>query len=102
MAIRQVGTDRRPWELQRAVVVLGEFDGFHLGHRQLAHDAFEVADRLGQPLVAVVLDDSSTSKRLTSVEERCWALLASGAVSALAVTVDAIDGQGSVNMVADT
>jgi len=102
MAIRQVGTDRRPWELQRAVVVLGEFDGFHLGHRQLAHDAFEVADRLGRPLVAVVLDDSSTSKRLTSVDERCWALLASGAASSLAVTVDSIDGQASVDMVADT
>jgi len=102
MAIRQVGTDRRPWELQRAVVVLGEFDGFHLGHRQLAHDAADVARRLGRPLVAVVLDDSSTPKRLTSVDERCWALLASGAASALAVTVDSIDGEGAVNTVADT
>jgi len=102
MAIRQVGTDRRPWELQRAVVVLGEFDGFHLGHRQLAHDAFEIADRLGRPLVAVVLDDSSTAKRLTSVEERCWALLASGSVSALAVTVDSIDGPAAVQLVAES
>ena len=75
---------RRP----RPVVVLGEFDGFHLGHRKLVHHAAALAQELGCPLVGVVLEDGTAGQLLNGIDERCWALLASGASSALAVTLD--------------
>jgi riboflavin kinase/FMN adenylyltransferase len=75
-----------PTETDRPVVVLGEFDGFHLGHRQLVDEAARLADRLRRPLVGVVLDDPRARKIITSVEERCWALLASGVSHAIAMT----------------
>ena len=70
----------------RPVVVLGEFDGFHLGHRQLVDAAAQLARLQGRPIVGVVLDDPGAERVLTSVEERCWALLACGVGSAIAIT----------------
>ena len=67
-------------------MVLGEFDGFHLGHRQLVDAAARLARAQGRPVVAVVLDDPRAERVLTNVDERCWALLASGAGSAIAIT----------------
>jgi riboflavin kinase / FMN adenylyltransferase len=82
----------RPWlPDKQSVVLLGEFDGFHLGHRQLVHRAGLVATRLGRALVAVVLVDQSVDLVLTSVEERCWALLASGASSVHAMSITSPD-----------
>jgi riboflavin kinase/FMN adenylyltransferase len=77
---------RLPTDSERPVVVLGEFDGFHLGHRQLVDEAARLAARLGRPLVGVVLDDPRAGKVITSVEERCWALLACGVTHAIAMT----------------
>jgi riboflavin kinase / FMN adenylyltransferase len=77
---RRLAADERP------VVVLGEFDGFHLGHRQLVDEAARLAGRLGRPLVGVVLDDPRATRVITPVEERCWALLACGAARAIAIT----------------
>ena len=68
------------------VVVLGEFDGFHLGHRQLVDAAVQLARREARPIVGVVLDDPRAERILTTVDERCWALLASGVGSAMAIT----------------
>ena len=51
---------------QRPVIVVGEFDGFHLGHRQLLHGATGAARTNGQPLIAVIL-------LLTGLQQR-WAL----------------------------
>jgi riboflavin kinase/FMN adenylyltransferase len=78
----------RPGASGQPVVVLGEFDGFHLGHRQLLDAAARTARVQGRPLAAVVLSDQSNAQTLTPVEERCWALLASGASSAFVVTLD--------------
>ena len=71
------------------MVVLGEFDGFHLGHRQLVDAAAQIARREGRTMVGVVLDDPTARRVLTSIDERCWALLASGAGSAIAITFTA-------------
>ncbi len=82
------------------IVVLGEFDGFHLGHRQLADAALRVAQRERRPLVAAVLADMGAAHTLTTVDQRCWALLASGASSALVVSlVDASDPAIAVEIV---
>ncbi len=78
-------SSRRP-TAQRPVVVLGEFDGFHLGHRQLVDAAAHLAARLERPLVGVVLDDPRAAQVITPVEDRCWALLACGAAHAIAIT----------------
>ncbi|MCU1399041.1 MAG: bifunctional riboflavin kinase/FMN adenylyltransferase [Acidimicrobiales bacterium] len=68
--------------------MLGEFDGFHLGHRHLVQAAVDVVRRDHLPLAAVVLTDSGSTDQLLDVEERCWTLLASGAASAFAITND--------------
>ena len=70
------------------VAVIGEFDGFHLGHRQLVEGAADVARREGRPLAAVVLHDRTARHVLNGVDERCWALMASGASTALAVSLE--------------
>jgi riboflavin kinase/FMN adenylyltransferase len=101
MRITQIGGYRRPWDYAGAVVVLGEFDGFHLGHRRLLHDAGELARRTRSLLLAVVLADEAAPHHLTSTGERCSALLAAGADSALVISVDSEDGGGSASEVAD-
>ena len=49
--------------------VIGEFDPFHVGHRQLIEAATRVAGRLGAPLRPLVLDRGE-SDQLTTVDER--------------------------------
>lgn len=70
------------------VVALGEFDGFHLGHRQLLHAAREVAVREQRPLITVVMDDRSVHTRLATPEERCRAAIHAGCGSVNVVAVD--------------
>ncbi len=88
-----------PTRRRRPIVVLGEFDGFHIGHRHLVHQASLLAMRFGHPLVGVVLDDGTAGQLLNGIDERCWALMASGVSSALAVTVDA-PGSGDAGSLA--
>ena len=45
-----------PPDLGRTVVVIGNFDGVHLGHRHVISRAREIADRDGLTLVAVTFD----------------------------------------------
>lgn len=71
---------------QRPAIVVGEFDGFHLGHRQLLHGAIRVAQTNGQPLVAVILRHAEHASLLT-IDERCRATMVSGASNAIAVEV---------------
>jgi riboflavin kinase/FMN adenylyltransferase len=40
----------------RFVVTIGAFDGVHVGHRQLVHDALDEARSLAQPTAAVTFD----------------------------------------------
>ena len=48
--------DDVPADLGRTVVVIGNFDGVHLGHRHVVSRARELADRDGLRLVAVTFD----------------------------------------------
>ena len=45
-----------PAEAKGAVVALGNFDGVHLGHRALIHEAAEIAQREGRPLAVLVFE----------------------------------------------
>jgi len=72
----------------RSTIVVGEFDGMHLGHRALVTAARRIADRARQPLVAVVLDDVAATERLSSIDDRLRSLLAAGCTSAIAVPAD--------------
>src|SRR5690349_6460478 len=48
--------DQVPADLGRTVVVIGNFDGVHLGHQHVIARAREIADAAGVPLVAVTFD----------------------------------------------
>ncbi|MAT07280.1 MAG: hypothetical protein CL424_19800 [Acidimicrobiaceae bacterium] len=66
-----------PLAAREPVVVLGEFDGFHLGHRHLVQAAARVA-RLGErPLTAVVFD-VGRDRVLHELSDRTHALLRHG------------------------
>ena len=75
----------------RTTIVVGEFDGMHLGHRALVAAARLRADHDRQPLIGVVLDDDRGEERLSTVDERLRALLGCGCASAIAVTCDLRD-----------
>lgn len=48
--------DEVPADLGRTVVVVGNFDGVHLGHQHVIARAREIADADGSPVVAVTFD----------------------------------------------
>ena len=76
--------DDVPADLGRTVVVIGNFDGVHLGHRHVVSRARELADRDGLRLVAVTFDPHPMAVlrpehaplTLTDVDRRCRAALA--------------------------
>lgn len=74
--------------MRHPVVVLGEFDGFHLGHRQLIDAARRVAEEHSAPLVAVVMHDLGQTERLGTLTEACRAILSAGASAVHIVDVD--------------
>ena len=45
-----------PADLGRTVLIIGNFDGVHLGHRHVVRRAREIADAEGLPVVAVTFD----------------------------------------------
>src|SRR5688500_18107352 len=63
------------------IVVVGEFDGFHVGHRRLFCVAGEMARDHRRSIAAVVVDDCGRA-RLTMPEETARACLRAGASSA--------------------
>jgi len=65
----------------RGVVVIGELDGLHRGHRGLLRRAAAVAEGLGCPLRGVVLDSASRIEHLAPVERRIEQVLRSGAAT---------------------
>lgn len=75
-------------DIDNAVLVVGEFDGFHLGHRDLIAAADAVARRHRAPLDAVVLDDRARCGLLTDPATRCRELLAAGARTARVIEID--------------
>ena len=74
------------------VVVLGEFDGFHLGHRRLLDAAARVARLAERPLVAVVFD-VGRDRVLHEPAERSRSLLRAGVsqIRVLDVPLDSIE-----------
>jgi riboflavin kinase/FMN adenylyltransferase len=74
--------DDVPGDLGRTVVVIGNFDGVHLGHRHVVRRARELADRDGLDVVAVTFDPhpmevlrpEHAPLTLTDVDRRCLLL----------------------------
>lgn len=85
-----------PGDLGPTAVVIGNFDGVHLGHRHVLERAREVADAGGLTLVAVTFDPHPMAvlrpehapTALTSVELRAELLAAAGADALFALPFD--------------
>ncbi|MEI5673620.1 MULTISPECIES: bifunctional riboflavin kinase/FAD synthetase [unclassified Nocardioides] len=88
--------DDVPADLGRTAVVIGNFDGVHLGHRRVLARARDLADRDGLTLVAVTFDPHPMAvlrpehapSTLTSIEVRAELLGDAGADAVLAVPFD--------------
>ena len=86
-------TDDVPADLGRTVVVIGNFDGVHLGHRRVVARARAVADERGLPVVAVTFDPHPMAvlrpdhapTTLTTIVERAALLEQAGADAVLAL-----------------
>ncbi|HET8559992.1 MAG TPA: bifunctional riboflavin kinase/FAD synthetase [Marmoricola sp.] len=85
--------DDVPGDLGRTVVVIGNFDGVHLGHRHVVARAREVADQDGLRLVAVTFDPHPMAvlrpehapSMLSHVDDRAALLVEAGADDVLAL-----------------
>lgn len=87
--------DQVPADLGRTVVVIGNFDGVHLGHQHVIGRAREVADDAGDDvrLVAVTFDPHPMAVlrpdhaplTMTSIETRCALLAEAGAEDVLVI-----------------
>ena len=88
--------DDVPDDLGPTAVVIGNFDGVHLGHRQVLSRARAVADEAGLLLVAVTFDPHPMAvlrpehapTALTSLETRAALLADAGADAVLALPFD--------------
>jgi riboflavin kinase/FMN adenylyltransferase len=88
--------DEVPADLGRTVVVIGNFDGVHLGHQHVLGRAAEVAEERDLSLVAVTFDPHPMAVlrpehapvQLTTIEVRAELLTAAGADHVLAVPFD--------------
>ncbi len=82
-----------PADLGRTVVVIGNFDGVHLGHQHVIGRAREVADAAGVRLVAITFDPHPMAVlrpdhaplMLSDVDSRCVLLQQAGAHDVLAI-----------------
>lgn len=88
--------DDVPADLGRTVVVIGNFDGVHLGHRHVLSRAREMADERGLPVVAVTFDPHPMAvlrpehapTTLTTIEVRAELLAESGVDDVLTLPFD--------------
>ncbi|MCD4534625.1 bifunctional riboflavin kinase/FAD synthetase [Nocardioides sp. cx-169] len=88
--------DDIPHDLGPTAVVIGNFDGVHLGHQQVLSRARALADEQGLPVVAVtfephpmaVLRPEHAPTMLTTVERRAELLVDAGADVVLALPFD--------------
>jgi riboflavin kinase/FMN adenylyltransferase len=76
-----------------ATTVIGEFDSFHVGHRNLVCAAKRIAERNRTALNALVLYDDSVTA-VTTVDQRLEHLVDAGAVTV--TVVDASSGDAEV------
>lgn len=86
-----------PADLERAVVIIGNFDGVHRGHRLVIDRARTIAAAAGGlPVVAVTFDPhpmrvllpERAPRRLTAMPQRCRLLLESGVDRVLVLRFD--------------
>ena len=85
-----------PPSLRGAVVALGNFDGFHLGHQAVARAAIEWARAEGRPAIIATFDPHPVRFfkpgippfRLTTLEQRQELYLAAGATAMLVFHFD--------------
>lgn len=86
-----------PASLRGAIVALGNFDGFHLGHQAVANEAIEWARKEGRPAIVATFDPHPARFfrpdvppfRLTTLEQRQELYLAAGATAMLVFHFDA-------------
>jgi riboflavin kinase/FMN adenylyltransferase len=85
-----------PTSLRGAVIALGNFDGFHLGHQAVAREAIEWARAEGRPSIIATFDPHPVRHfrpdlppfRLTTLEQRQELYLAAGATAMLVFHFD--------------
>ena len=86
-----------PEPLRGAVIALGNFDGFHIGHQAVAREAIEWARAEGRPSIIATFDPHPVRLfkpdvppfRLTTLEQRQELYLAAGATAMLVFHFDA-------------
>ena len=89
--------DEMPNALRGAVIALGNFDGFHLGHQAVAGEAIRWARAEGRPAIVATFDPHPVRHfrpdlppfRLTTLEQRQEHYLAAGATAMLVFHFDA-------------
>ena len=89
--------DELPESLRGAVIALGNFDGFHLGHQAVARQAIDWARAAGRPSIIATFDPHPVRHfqpdappfRLTTLEQRQELYLAAGATAMLVFHFDA-------------
>jgi riboflavin kinase/FMN adenylyltransferase len=85
--------DDVPADLGRTVLIIGNFDGVHLGHRHVVRRAREIADADGLPVVAVTFDPHPIAvlrpehapMSLTDIDRRCGLLAEAGVDDVLVI-----------------
>ncbi len=88
--------DPLPGSLRGAIVALGNFDGFHLGHQAVAGEAIRWARAEGRPSIIATFDPHPVRHfrpevppfRLTTLEQRQELYLAAGATAMLVFHFD--------------
>ncbi len=98
MTIRRLhATERMPDALRGALVALGNFDGFHLGHRAVVGEAVAQAKAAGKPAIIATFDPHPVRFfapqapwfRLTALDQRQRLFEAAGADAMLVFDFDA-------------
>jgi riboflavin kinase/FMN adenylyltransferase len=97
MIPRLSAKDRMPDALRGAVVALGNFDGFHLGHQAVAGEAIAQAKAAGRPAIIATFDPhpvrffapQSPWFRLTTLDQRRRLFKDAGADAMLVFDFDA-------------
>jgi riboflavin kinase/FMN adenylyltransferase len=88
--------DRAPDHLRGAVIALGNFDGFHLGHQAVVGEAVRQARAQGRPAIVATFDPHPVRHfqpdappfRLTTLDQREELFAAAGADAMLVFAFD--------------
>lgn len=94
--IRLTHRDLMPEGLRGAIVALGNFDGFHLGHQKVAEEAVAWAKEEGRPAIIATFDPHPVRHfaphvppfRLTTLDQRAEMFAAAGAAAMLVFDFD--------------